>query len=99
MAITDPRAIKFANEQVRPLAEKLRAIVAEVGALQTDWFSGTNSLFTNDATLVDDGRDAEGISRLTGQDVNSLVNIALAMASASNSQIVAKPCVRALTVG
>lgn len=97
MSITNPEAIRFANEQVRPLCEKARALVAEIGAMQTTWFGGLNTSFPNDATALDDARDAQGVSRLTGADVNSAVGILIAMMQASNSQIVAKPCVRALS--
>lgn len=99
MAITNPIAIKFCNEQVRPLCELARALMAEIAAMSTDWNGGINAMFPNDSSAVVDNRDAEGISRLTGADIQSTVSILLAIASASNTQIVAKPCVRALTAG
>lgn len=99
MAITNPIAIKFVNEQIRPLAEQVRALVSEINSCQTDWFGGTNAMFPNDTSAVDDKRDAEGIPRLTGADVNSVMNVLIAMSGASNAQIVAKPCVRPLKVG
>lgn len=97
MAITNPQAIKFVNEQVRPLAEELRAVMARLTSAQTDWFGGINALFPNDSTAVADNRDAEGVSRLTGQDINSLMSTAIAVLGASNTTIIAKPCVRPLT--
>lgn len=97
--ITDPQAIKFANEQVRPLAEDIRALLARLAAAETVWYGGLNTLNPNDAQeLLDDGREAEGISRLTGADINSFMAVALAMKAASNPEIVAKPCVRPLQV-
>lgn len=96
MAITDPEAVRFVNEQVRPLCEKARAMVAEILALQTVWFGGLNASFPNDATALDDGREAQGVSRLTGAQINSAVGILLAMSGASNAEIIAKPCVRPL---
>lgn len=96
--ITNPQAIKFCNEDIRPLAERIRALVAEIGSIQTRWFSGINTMFPNDGSAVDDGRDAEGISRLIGSDVNSVMGIAITMASASNAEIIEKPCVRSLQV-
>lgn len=95
--ITNPESIRFVNEQVRPLCEKTRALMAEISALQTLWFSGLNNSFPNDATALDDGRDAEGVSRLTGANVNSAIGTLIAIAAASNAEIVAKPCVRPLT--
>lgn len=95
--ITDPEAIRFVNEQIRPLSEKARGLIAEIQALQTTWFSGLNTDFPNTSEAVDDNREAEGVSRLTGADVNSSVSVLLAMAQASNSEIISKPCVRAFT--
>ena len=97
-AITDPVAIKFVNEQVRPMAEKLRAIMHEISGMSTDWFAGINTKFPNDTSAVADNRDAEGVTRLTGADINSLVGIAIAMSTAGNTEIIAKPCVRPLSV-
>lgn len=97
MAITNNEAVRFVNEQVRPLCEKARAFNAEVLAMQTLWFSGLNLLFPNDAAEnVADGRASEGVSRLNGANVNSAVGTLIAMAAASNAQIIEKPCVRGL---
>lgn len=97
--IVDPIAIKFSNEQVRPLAEQLRALMVKITSAETDWFAGINTKFPNDTSIVTDNRVAEGVSVLTGADINSLMSIAIAMRNAGNTQIVAKPCVRGLTVG
>lgn len=98
MTINDPQAIAFASESIRPISEKARAFVAEVGSIITRWNSGINVLFPNDGTAVDDGRESEGISRLAGSDVNSVMNIIEAMVAASNADIIEKPCVRTLQV-
>lgn len=97
-AIVDPIAIKFSNEQVRPLAEQLRALMVKITSVETDWFAGINTKFPNDASVVTDNRTAEGVSILTGADVNSFMSTAIAMRNAGNTQIVAKPCVRGLSV-
>jgi hypothetical protein len=99
MPIDNPQAIKFVNEQVRPMAERLRAIKAEIDGMMVDWFAGIDALVPNDPTPVADGREAEGVSRLTGADCVSLVVAAQAVqtALASYSAIVAKPCVRPLS--
>lgn len=95
--ITDPQAIKFSNEQVRPLAEDFRALLARVTAAETSWNGGINAMNPNDPQeLVNDGREAEGVSRLNGADINSFMSVILAMKAASNSEIIAKPCVRPL---
>lgn len=96
--ITDPEAIRFANEIARPLAEKARAFRAEVEGASTQWFAGIDDKFPNDSTPVDDGREAEGVSRLTGADITNLISILVAMNGAGNTQVISKPCVRSLTV-
>jgi hypothetical protein len=99
MPIDNPQAIKFVNEQVRPMAERLRAIKAEIDGMMVDWFNGMDALVTNDPTPVADGREAEGVSRLTGADCVSLVVAAQAVQTALSTYaaIVAKPCVRPLS--
>ncbi len=94
--IVSPEAIKFVNEQVRPLCEEARALMARIAAAQTLWFSGLNVQFPNDVSPVVDGRDADGSSRLTGAHVNSALSNLIAIQAASNTQIIEKPCVRAL---
>jgi hypothetical protein len=98
-AITDPQAIRFVNEQIRPLCEKLRALMVEITANETTWFAGLNIKFPNDISAVTDNREGEGVSRLTGADINSVMTIAIAMRNAGNTEIIAKPCVRGISVG
>jgi hypothetical protein len=96
--ITNPNTIKFINDVVRPLCEKARALNALVGNGSDEWFAGINDTVPNTAEVVDDGRVSQGVSILTGADVNSAMNILIAMKTASNVQIISKPCVRALEV-
>jgi hypothetical protein len=94
--VTDPNVIRFVNEQVRPLCEQARALKARVGAMTTDWFAGINAKVPNDASAIQDGRTAEGVSRLTGANVNSAVGTLIAAHDAINDQVAALPCVRPL---
>ena len=99
MAVTDPRAIKFVNEEIRPLAELARKFVAKVDNTETSWFAGISALIPNDAgEAIEDGREVEGVSRLTGADVNSLMSIIIAMRNAQNSDIIEKPTVRPIEI-
>ena len=103
MAITDPRALKFTNESVRPMAEKLRGLKAEIDALMVDWFGGTNSLIPNaDDELLEDGREREGVSRLDGDDIVGFVTVVSTLQNtlgqAGFADRIAKPCVRPLKV-
>ncbi len=97
--ITNPNTILFINQVVRPIAEKARAFDLLVDNASTQWFAGINTTVPNlTSELVDDKRESEGVSRLNGADVNSLMTIIIAMKAASNAEIVQKPCVRALEV-
>jgi len=96
--IVDPQAIKFTNEQIRQLSERSRNLKAEITAASTQWFGGINSLFPNTADPVQDGREDEGVSRLTGADVNSVMSVLIGAAGQINDEIIAKPCVNPLRV-
>jgi len=99
MAITDPEVIRFINEEVRPLAEQMRAMKIKSAQIVARWFGNAiNSRTPNDSTAVDDGRQTEGASRLTGADVNSLIGQAANISSQFNTDIIEKPCVRPLNV-
>jgi hypothetical protein len=95
LAITDPEAVRFVNEQVRPLCEEARALMARVGAMTTSWNAGINASFSNNADTLENGREAEGVSRLTALQVSQAVG-QLQAVSALNTEIIAKPCVRPL---
>lgn len=100
MPITDPQAIRFCNEAIRPLCERVRALKADVDALGIEWFGGLSSLFPNDSSVVEDGRTAEGVSRLTGADVTNAITQFLAFQTQLNQAgvagVISKPCVRLL---
>lgn len=101
MAITDPVAIRYANEVVRPMAEKLRSLKAEIDSHMLQWHGGIGAIFTAGMTeAVDDDREAEGVSRLTGNDVVGLVNqmsaLQAQLAGVGVMDVISKPCVQPL---
>lgn len=96
--ITNSEAIAFVNEQVRPLCEEARALKARIAAATTRWYGGLNQAFPNTADPVQDGREAEGVSRLTGAHVNSAMGVLIASADQLNGEIIERPCVRAIEV-
>ena len=100
--ITDAEAIRFVNEYIRPMCENLRYMCARGKDWKTKWDSGISAKFPNDTSAVDDGRDAEGISRLTGADINAVAtvfNTLLADIDTAAEVAVNKPCVRPLLYG
>ena len=100
MAITDPEAIKFVNEYIRPMCENVRYMNARGSDFALKW-AAVGSDFPNDpAEIVEDGRAAEGVSVLTGADINAVAAVFSTLigelAGATASAVVSKPCVRPL---
>ncbi len=98
MAITDAEAIKFVNEYIRPMCENIRYMKARGDDFAIKW-AQLGSKFPNDTSPVEDGRDAEGISRLTGADVQAVAAVFAALLGdidATATAVIAKPCVRPL---
>lgn len=99
--ITDFEAIRFVNEIIRPMAESLRAIKSQIDGASTTW-TRLSSLFPNDSSMLADGRDNEGVSRLTGADINAFVSLMGSLQSQMNQvgikEILEKPCVRTMKV-
>ena len=105
--ITDPRVTRFANEQLRPLAERTRALQAEI---ETTLAYAANEVIpaitaADDGALLDDGRDAEGVSRLTREDLllaigllEQLVTTARDEANEAALAAMFKACVRPLRI-
>ena len=96
--ITDQEAIAFANNYIRPMCETLRYVTVRGEDWAKKW-STVSSLFPNDTSELQDGRDAEGISKLTAQDINNVAvvfNALLNLMDESAKTAVAKPCVRPL---
>jgi hypothetical protein len=103
MAITNQEVIQFSNDTVRVMAEKLRALKYEIDAAMTKYNSGIGAVCVADMSgLVEDGREAEGVSRLTGNDIVGLVAqmsaLQTQLSGAGVMDVIVKPCVRPLRV-
>ncbi len=99
--ITNPEAITFCNEEVRPIAEQMRDLDARMRSIKRKWFLGINSHFASATDTVEDGREAQGVSRLVASDVTALLghlnDILTAFDVAGVLNEIEKPCVRPLT--
>ena len=100
MAITDPQAIKFVNEYIRPMCENVRYMGARGSDFANKW-DQIGILFPNDAAeIVEDGREGQGVSRLTGADINAVAGVFTLLLSeisgATAQAVISKPCVRPL---
>lgn len=101
-AITDPQYIRFVNEVIRPMAELLRRldVVNEDG--KDTYFAQIAGLVSGNVAddTVEDGREAEGISRLTKGDIDNFITqmgtISTFFSNAGVRDVIRKPTVRPL---
>lgn len=99
----DPQIVTFFNEHLRPRAEMIRAMNALIEDDINTWDVRIASLLpTKDDVILEDGRDAEGVSRLTVSDVNTFMTILKDMQAVliklGSQDAIRKPCVRPLEV-
>lgn len=100
--MTDPQSIKFVNEVIRPLSERFRDLRDDLANALATWHgtSISTNVTADTADTVDDGREAEGVSRLICSDVVSIMTLTtntLAVLDAVGvGAVIAKPCVRAM---
>ena len=97
--IINSEAIRYCNEVVRPLAEQLRSFKAQIDAALITWNAGVGTIIGNSAfDTIEDGRTAEGVSRLTAANVAAfgaqLVLIQTQLNQTGIPQVISKPCVR-----
>lgn len=101
--IIDPEAITFCNERVRPLAEKLRNLQAEMQDTIDVWNAGMDAIIgMSVADNIIDNRPT--VTPLTAADVTALgaevTTILARFAEVGVMDTIRKPCVRPLrTVG
>jgi hypothetical protein len=90
----DPELIRFVNEVLRPLCERVRALKAEVVVMQAQ-YATLSSMVPEDATILDDGRESEGVSRLSGQAIADVTYALVTVPLPSlNDAVLNKPCVQ-----
>lgn len=99
MAVNNPIALKFINERVRTGCESLRALHAVFEDTQAAWVEIQKLVTDDDKDPVDDGRESEGVSRLTAKDIYRFMTVVNAVNTAfdADAPAITKPCVRPLT--
>ena len=71
--ITDPEAVRFANEKVRTLADAATAYYYAATAFLNEWnATGMATKIPNTADPIIDGAATDGRTIITGADVNGL---------------------------
>ena len=96
MAITDPQAIVFCNEYLRPMCELARKLNHKVDDMEARWFDGINAIVGTGSEVLEDGR--ESLPPLTADDITNAVANLMAIRTASNMDVIELPCVRPLGV-
>lgn len=90
--ITDPGAILFCNEVVRPLADEVAQIYSSIQLFASLWAAkGMTTLIPNDPTAnIIDGATTDGRTPITGEDVNTMLALAstlITMATGTSGQM------------
>ena len=100
--ITDPLVVKFLDEAVRPLAERLRTFDLLVSDALATYSAQIQPIIQGNvaADLIEDGRGPEGVSRVTKGDLTAfgslLGNLQTVLDAANQRDVMRKPCVRML---
>lgn len=99
--MNNPEAIRYVNEVVRPLAERFRDLMHDCRDARTAWQNGIGATISADLqAAIEDGRDLEGVSRLTANDVvlfmSQVEGLDDRFAGVGVAGVIAKPCVRAM---
>ena len=74
MAITNPQAVKFCNEQARTKADLYAQAYYAFKALVDTWSAqNIGAVIPNTADVVEDGSISDGRTQITGAMVNGLI--------------------------
>lgn len=74
--ITDPTAVAFCNEKIRPAADRLAQAYFDAKAVIAEWNArgGTDFIANDLAAEVIDGAQDDGRPVIDGADVNNIIN-------------------------
>jgi hypothetical protein len=96
--IVNPEAIRFVNEEIRPLCEAARSLAARIDSMKDRWDAGISDIFANNEDVLIDGRADKGVSVLTSLNIKQAGAGLLAMRAAIDDAQISKPCVRPINV-
>lgn len=99
--VTNAQAIRFCDERIRPLAERMARLNVMLDETIAEYFQ-LQSYFGNADDSVADHREAQGVSRITAGDVVNLITQALTIQAqfdgAGVMDVIRKPTVRKIDV-
>jgi hypothetical protein len=76
--ITDPQVVVFANNRIRPLADKLYSAYYAAKSVNQDYNAGDIGTQINTAgsgNLIADGSEVDGRTRITGGDIYNMITL------------------------
>jgi hypothetical protein len=85
----NPQVVAFANDRVRPLADSIYRLHAEMKSFETEYFGkgiGGAIDAAGAAELIGDGSAIDGRTPITGGDIYTLIGIAQALIGAVEDQ-------------
>ena len=103
--IVDPVVILFNNEVIRPLAERVRDLKSLVDDAAQRYTDDVSPLISGnvDGDLIEDGRAAQGASRMTKKDMADIIVVLNALKTeldgVGNMDTVRKPTIQPLRIG
>ena len=103
MPITDPQVIAFLNSEIRPVAEKLVRLNVVLDDIIQSWFQVISGAISGNASddVIEDGREGEGISRITKADLSNFITQLLTIQAQFDGggvmDVISKPTVRSLS--
>jgi len=85
--ITDQEVINLVNESLRPMAERVRGVLAELEAIgPTVDRILASGVVPNDASVLIDGRASEGITPLMGAHIHGLLAVRTAILALNTTE-------------
>jgi len=73
--ITDPQAIKFSNERIRPAADSLGKLYYAAKSILNDWYAQqVSTVLPNTDVTLDDGSQTDGRNTVSGADLTNVIN-------------------------
>lgn len=98
--MADSSVVKFINEDLRPLAEMMRAVKARAQSSIVRWDNVLKEKIPdeNDKTVIDDGRESEGVTQVKVDEVHLLLKLLVSATDQIDDPLIERFCVRALQV-
>lgn len=98
--ITNLPAVKFSNERVRPVCDRVAGLFSSIVTLASEFQAkGLDQIIPDDDTVIDDGAGTvDGRTPITGHDVHQIIALATDLISMGTGQNTKMPTVLKIAV-